>query len=184
MTKMKILEYSTYLFAKRGYHNVSLSKITTPIGIKKPSIYHYFKSKEDLLLQCIDRAIEKETGFLQKEINRSYMNIESCFKNLAHSLRTRYLKNDTLKLLFTITIAVPSHLKSRVSKYTQPYFSFFERMIQQTFEENGWCTPLSCNIASTFITFLKGVFVNSLDKEEKQFNIIWHIFWKGVSKGN
>ncbi|WP_180232295.1 TetR/AcrR family transcriptional regulator [Priestia megaterium] len=182
MMKIKILEYSTYLFAQQGYYSVSLSEITNPIGIKKPSIYHYFQSKEDLLLQCIDKAVEKEISFLQKEIKREHMNIENCFKSLSLSLRTRYLKYDTLKLIFTILIDLPSHLKFRMRQHTQPYFTFLERTIQQKLEENGWCIPLSGVVTSALITFLNGICTNLLAKEEKSFNLRWHIFWSGVSK--
>lgn len=46
-------------FAKYGYAGTSLSKVAEEVGIKKPSIYAHYKSKEDLFLSraaiCICR---------------------------------------------------------------------------------------------------------------------------------
>jgi AcrR family transcriptional regulator len=47
------------LFAENGYANTSLDDIATAVGIKKPSIYHYIRTKEDLLYE-IQRMLVEE----------------------------------------------------------------------------------------------------------------------------
>ncbi|MEF9974509.1 MAG: TetR/AcrR family transcriptional regulator [Clostridia bacterium] len=50
-TKGKIMETMYRLVAERGYDKASIGQISEAIGIKKASVYYYFKSKEDIFLQ-------------------------------------------------------------------------------------------------------------------------------------
>jgi len=49
MTKNNIMIAALRLFLLRGYRNVSLVDVANEIGITKGGIYHYFRSKEELL---------------------------------------------------------------------------------------------------------------------------------------
>jgi AcrR family transcriptional regulator len=50
-TREQIVLQAIELFAERGYSNTSLDDIATRVGIKKPSLYHYIRTKEDLLYE-------------------------------------------------------------------------------------------------------------------------------------
>lgn len=39
------------LFARRGYHGVGMREIAEKLGVRAPSLYHHFRSKDDLLYQ-------------------------------------------------------------------------------------------------------------------------------------
>ncbi|SEN58703.1 TetR/AcrR family transcriptional regulator [Paenibacillus sp. OV219] len=60
MTANRIKHAALTLFAESGYEGVSLSEIAKSVGIKTPSIYAHFESKEQLLLELIDDAIREE----------------------------------------------------------------------------------------------------------------------------
>lgn len=44
-----ILAKSAALFAEHGYHSTSVNEIAEAVGISKPTLYHYIKSKEEIL---------------------------------------------------------------------------------------------------------------------------------------
>lgn len=58
-TKEKILNESLKLFSERGYSDVSVSDIAAAVGIKAPSLYKHFKSKQEILDSCIERFSER-----------------------------------------------------------------------------------------------------------------------------
>lgn len=60
MTANRLKQAALTLFAESGYEGVSLSEIAKSVGIKTPSIYAHFESKEQLLLELIDDAIREE----------------------------------------------------------------------------------------------------------------------------
>ena len=48
-TKDKILQVSIYLFAEKGYGNVSVREIAKEVGVKASSLYKHYESKNDIL---------------------------------------------------------------------------------------------------------------------------------------
>lgn len=63
-TKEKIVLAAFDLFAEKGYDGVGVDQIAEAVGIKGPSLYHHFKSKEEILNALIERnEIYYETHF-------------------------------------------------------------------------------------------------------------------------
>ncbi len=52
-TKDEILEAAVELFAARGYHETSMSRIADEAGISKGTLYWYFSGKEELFQELI-----------------------------------------------------------------------------------------------------------------------------------
>lgn len=63
-----IIDAATRVFSQRGYHAASMVEIAEQVGMRKPSLYHHVRKKEDLLFaiheQLIDELIEKTTEAL------------------------------------------------------------------------------------------------------------------------
>ena len=49
-----IIINSLKLFRQKSFHNTSMEDIAKSCGILKGSLYHYFNSKEDLMIKVID----------------------------------------------------------------------------------------------------------------------------------
>ncbi len=65
-TREKILDSMYHLVATEGYNKASIGKISEMVGIKKPSVYYFFKNKEEILLELIDSYIHIIKGDLEK----------------------------------------------------------------------------------------------------------------------
>ena len=69
-SKEKIARAALRLFARKGYANASLEEIATLAGFTKGAVYHFFKSKEALLLALLrdieERSIGKTTLALEQ----------------------------------------------------------------------------------------------------------------------
>lgn len=48
-----ILRVAIDLFGERGFAGTSLDDVADRLGVTKPTIYHYFKTKEDILFQGV-----------------------------------------------------------------------------------------------------------------------------------
>ena len=67
-TKRKIFETSMKLFAEKGYSDVYVSDIAQAVGIKAPSLYKHFKSKQEIL-DCIIEECMKRFQEKRAEVN-------------------------------------------------------------------------------------------------------------------
>ncbi|QDG66712.1 TetR/AcrR family transcriptional regulator [Pseudarthrobacter sp. NIBRBAC000502772] len=54
----QLLQHASVLFADRGYQEVSIDDIGAAADIAGPSIYHHFRSKSEILVAILRRAIE------------------------------------------------------------------------------------------------------------------------------
>jgi AcrR family transcriptional regulator len=57
MTRDDILDASAQVFRKKGFHGASMVDIAEALGVQKPSLYHHVKSKQEILLALLDRAL-------------------------------------------------------------------------------------------------------------------------------
>lgn len=68
--RRKILKNAARIFARKGYENSSLEEIAARLKLSKGSLYHYIKSKDELLyliqLQAIEEAIDNARQVLEK----------------------------------------------------------------------------------------------------------------------
>ena len=56
--KTLIMDIALKYFASEGYHKTTISDIAKHAGISKGLMYNYFRSKEQLLSEIIDRSME------------------------------------------------------------------------------------------------------------------------------
>lgn len=59
-TAEKIKQAALTMFTESGYEGAALSEIAKAVGIKTPSIYAHYKSKEQLFVQLIQEVIAEE----------------------------------------------------------------------------------------------------------------------------
>ena len=66
-TKKRILDEALTLFSEKGYGNVYVAQIAEAVGIKAPSLYKHYKSKQDIFNAILDemkKSYEKQASML------------------------------------------------------------------------------------------------------------------------
>lgn len=62
-TKQKILDEALSLFSEYGYDAVSMNQIASAVGIKAPSLYNHFKSKQSIFDEISAKATKEYNEF-------------------------------------------------------------------------------------------------------------------------
>ena len=64
--RKKMLEKSLYLFTNKGFSNVNMRQIAAEIGVSTGTLYHYFSSKENILVEMLawlgDKNVDEYTN--------------------------------------------------------------------------------------------------------------------------
>jgi TetR/AcrR family transcriptional regulator, cholesterol catabolism regulator len=58
MTRENILEAAAQVFRQKGFHGASMKDIAEVASLKKASLYHHVSSKQEILLELLDRGLE------------------------------------------------------------------------------------------------------------------------------
>ena len=53
-----VLRTAARLFNAKGYHATSLDEVATALQVTKPTIYHYFSNKDEILFECTRRGLD------------------------------------------------------------------------------------------------------------------------------
>ncbi|AZN38637.1 TetR/AcrR family transcriptional regulator [Paenibacillus albus] len=141
MTAIRIKQAALTLFAESGYEGVSLSEIAKSVGIKTPSIYAHFESKEQLLLELIDDAIREEHAkFMQmladtadhppmERLNAAFI----FYTDLDHISQGQSFLKRTL-------LVPPRHLEERLG---QDFIAYENQVSEQLTELLNRCSSVS-----------------------------------------
>ncbi|MGW2288759.1 TetR/AcrR family transcriptional regulator [Streptomyces phaeochromogenes] len=62
--RQAILVAAAELFSRSGYAGTSTRAIAEQVGLRQPSMFHYFRTKEDLLAELLENLITPTTGLL------------------------------------------------------------------------------------------------------------------------
>jgi AcrR family transcriptional regulator len=82
----EILEHATRLFAERGYDGTTLQDIAEAIGITRPGLYNYIKSKEELLAALVTDVTENTARIVRTVRLRSDLTSVEKLRALVRSL--------------------------------------------------------------------------------------------------
>ncbi|NNP74245.1 TetR family transcriptional regulator [Acinetobacter defluvii] len=80
----RLLLGAAYLFHKQGYAKTTVRELANFIGIQSGSLFHHFKSKDDILANVMHETIIYNHARLEQAIVKSD-NLEQQLKNLIHA---------------------------------------------------------------------------------------------------
>ncbi len=66
----QVAQAAVELFAEKGYANTSVQEVVTRAGVTKGAMYHYYRSKDDLLFDIYDRMLTLQRDHLDEIIAR------------------------------------------------------------------------------------------------------------------
>ena len=53
-----MIDTAARAFSRNGYHNTTLEHVAAALQVSKPTLYYYFRNKEQLLFECIVSGLE------------------------------------------------------------------------------------------------------------------------------
>lgn len=65
MNKELILEAAAQIISKKGFHATSMQDIAAAVNLQKASLYHHVTSKQEILLELLDQALDMLTENMQ-----------------------------------------------------------------------------------------------------------------------
>ncbi|MGE1153958.1 TetR/AcrR family transcriptional regulator [Pseudomonas kitaguniensis] len=108
-------------FAERGYDASSLNDIAVSAGMRKPSLYAHFKSKDDLFGAVLELALATERQYIEDVFAVKPTKSDGPNKLYTDSLSNRYESSAALRFLLRTAFFPPSELKKSVTSGFEDY---------------------------------------------------------------
>ncbi|MEY8743293.1 TetR/AcrR family transcriptional regulator [Bacillales bacterium AN1005] len=178
-------------FALNGYEGASLAIIANEVGIKKQSIYTYYKGKDELFLDVYKDSLNEELDFIHKYfLHNKDSSVETTLQGFLNKYLERY-ENEANTDFFLRTIFYPPlHLKNEISLSGNEFVSQLQTRIcsffQNAKENHHFMLEAEIDHAAiAFITLLDGLFVEilfgGLEQARVRLDVCWNIYWRGIS---
>lgn len=123
------------VFARKGYARTSTADIADELGIRQASLYYYFSSKEDALLQVCELGAAGQLERL-REIAGSGLppteQIRRTIESLLFNMRDRY---DFVKVFLTERHLLPDGGRARLKRHTREYGRLLEHIVQRGIDD-------------------------------------------------
>jgi AcrR family transcriptional regulator len=85
----EIVEQAMRLFAQRGYDGTTLQDIADAVGLSRPNLYNYVKSKEDLLVAMVEATTQSAADSLRDIRRRTDLDSTAKLRLLVRTLVLR-----------------------------------------------------------------------------------------------
>lgn len=127
----QIKEKAAELFFKRGYDKTSIADIAEALEIEKASLYHYIKSKEELLSLLLEDFLGKLISTSQPYARKiDDMTVKELRQYLVEQVRT-FLSNQRLAVVyFRDRRALAGEWKEKVEELEQEYLGLLTEILK------------------------------------------------------
>lgn len=121
-TKRRIMDSALAEFAQHGYGASSVNTICAAQGISKGIIYHYFKTKDELYLACVEECFQRLTDYLRTVLGGKEGSAEQQLGDYFTARMTFFQENPVYQPIFCeAVIAPPVQLVSEIQACRQTF---------------------------------------------------------------
>jgi TetR/AcrR family transcriptional regulator, cholesterol catabolism regulator len=111
LTREGIIEAAARIFSEKGYDATSMQDIADAVNLQKASLYHHFSSKQEILADILDRALDLINSRLELVLSQSLSPDEKLRQAMVSYLET-IAENQNLSAVLLLELrALPPDLK-------------------------------------------------------------------------
>ncbi|MGV8120591.1 MAG: TetR/AcrR family transcriptional regulator [Candidatus Xenobiia bacterium LiM19] len=180
-----ILNAALTLFSSHGYEAVGVQEIVKKAGITKPTLYHYFGSKEGLLNELLGFYSDKLYRVLKKasdyegDLPLTLINTAQAYIRFAEEYPDFY------RLQLSLWFAPPDSFPARaVTGFLEQQYHLIESMFLRAAEDHGNMKGRHQRYALSFIgminTYIEMFYKRYLQLDDRMVYLIVHQFMHGI----
>jgi AcrR family transcriptional regulator len=97
----QILQAAQKLFADQGFRETNLGDVAAQLGFRRQAVYHYFRSKDEILYELIDRAGQAMVAGAQPALEADLPPADTLAEVVRNHVRQLLRNADIFRIQFT-----------------------------------------------------------------------------------
>lgn len=187
-TAVRIIEEALQYFAKHGYEGTSLSQIANEVGVKTPSLYAHFRSKEKIFFACLETALADDYQFFQDYLTNRDMPIQQLLYSLLLEYEERLRNNPVTMFCQRMLFFPPNDFKEDVILKANERDVLHGKLLFPLFEQaknQGHLQGIAIHEAiEAYLCLFDGLMVELLyagsERFQHRLKASWHVFRIGL----
>jgi AcrR family transcriptional regulator len=132
LVRNQLIDKAAELFAKRGYARTTMNDIAEELKLKRSSLYHYFRNKEEILDTLIEEQTVAPTQMLKGLIgDRSLSAIEKIRRALTQSILRKLSESARFRVLDQIEFEMPERQAAQHRRMKREVLELWTQLIAE-----------------------------------------------------
>ncbi len=188
----RLRQVAAELFAERGYAGASMTRIARRVGVRKPSLYNYCSSKEELFMDLLETSLVAWGEASSPALDEPGSCRERLHRHLRRTVDFAVDSPHAMALCRLAVAQVSGELGDRVKGHLLAQRVEYQRRIEAFFAEAVEAGEVVGEphetLALGWLTFLDGVLTHHLfaiGERQSYFldhlDDLWRLFWRGIA---
>lgn len=183
-TAARIQDAAMARFAAQGFDGTSLVEIASDVGIKAPSIYAHFRSKDALYLSLIPLLIQAELAYARDSLLKGRGAVRGRIRQYLRSIKLRFDESYRVKFWMRTLAGPPLHIYQQVLEPLHGFMDDLEGILRTAIEQSellpnrhGLSAPVLARTCMSLIDSLQSELVHGGPlKYERRIKAVWAVF--------
>ena len=136
-TKIEILLTATRLFKERGWENVNVEDVVKELGVTRGAFYHYFKSREDLIMAVVNKMFYENNPFTAASKKKGLNALEKIRFVLKLNFNNNYNNSSMVNEVHKAVEKNPAIFKSEFLSQLSTVAPYIERLLIEGNEDGS-----------------------------------------------
>jgi TetR/AcrR family transcriptional regulator, cholesterol catabolism regulator len=133
--RQELLRQAIVVFSGRGYRATSMNDLAEQVGLSKSTLYHYFRSKQDLLVAIYDGVVAENIAAAKRITTNEKSVVDSLRQMLADRVAYTCDHHRILQIFHEEESELPNRLLSKVVKSKRDYQKVMTDLLEQGLAE-------------------------------------------------
>lgn len=181
-TRANILRTAVEIIAENGLKDVSTAKLATAAGVSKSTIFHHFKTNDELLVSALNLVFEELLASMKIE---EYRDVEHFLDTLGHTII--YVSDDELAYIKAFLSFFHEGIFN--STYREVLVSYAGQMNELFRKQLTQLAPKSIDqgtidsVSKLLLPMMDGIgYHYLLNGDSEKYEQLWKLHTKGVLK--
>ena len=175
-TQERILTAAIAEFGTKSYDTASINTICSENNLSKGLIYHNFKSKDELYLQCVKISYDKMLAYLEPH-SMDYEDVRTSMQKMLE-LRQQFFQDNPYyaNIFFNTILQPPVHLLASIRQIRKKFDDFlikrYRLMIHHLDLKEGITEDMALDFLMTFHEMFNGYFQSKIGENKDYHELI------------
>lgn len=131
ISRATLLATAAELFARKGYRATTLDDIASELGLKKASLYHYIRSKDELLADIYQQIFDRIEAEVAPLVSLD-LPVDERLRRMVHAhITVVSAELPSLSVVFSEESELPADLQQGIRHRKRAHEALFERVIAE-----------------------------------------------------
>lgn len=126
-----VLARSAEIFSQRGFRGTSMNEIAAAVGLSKPTLYHYFRNKEELLVRLYSAVLDESVEYTRQTIAGAPSPLSAIRELIVTRVEYTCQKQSILRVFFEEEHELPAKLAEEVLHRKRAFDDLFRALVEE-----------------------------------------------------